>query len=996
MKTDCRSIGQYAALVTAGVLCLRDALKIVAFRARLMIERCPLAATGMLAVNRNANDIQSYISNHPAYHDLSIACCNSPDDCVVGGPLGPLGALKDDLKANHKYKVAMLSNPMAYHTNAMDAILNDLTKVASSVEWSTPKVPVICNVLGRVVAKDEASYTADFPARHCRQTVLFDRGIGDFLSGNNAEQVIWIEIGPHPSIIPMVKSQASDKHHSFIPSMRKSIDPWDTLSEAQSQLYRSSIPINWRNTFSASPSPKCTLLPSYQFDYTDFLVEYPRESTEHKVDPQHPSTGYDFLVRQCETSSSSARKEIVFETPIENLAQYIVGHIVCGFALCPASVYHEMVLAAAEVFEKRETASNNNETSSHVNILSKIAYLNPLLYVEGSQSVIRTTISCADRYQNDTQGFVVSSYRPSSPKDITNHCQGFLKRQPRPSEENRFTVLQAQLQKPMSLMESMESIEVFRTRAIYDKLFPRVVTYSKMYQAVQSMSISTDGTEALATVEIPAPKATTKAKFAVNPVFMDVILHVAGFVANLAAGQDDALICKESKSTRVIMDQSDVQKPIKIYCSNTNVGDGIVGNGYAMGSSGQLLAVFKGMHFTRVKLKAVEASFKHVSSEDHPPRRDKEAARSKEETHSTHQPVEDSSRKTTDRRASQAKSLSTINPKVIVAEVCGVAGTSLSSESDLEGLGIDSLMILELGSRIQEAVAATITSQELNACVTVKDIEALVASKTMEIPRLREDPASSGPPPQKRHDTTQLRTSGPSIASTIVEICGVDPNNITTNTKLESLGIDSLMIFELEDKLKEIYSVTLDGNALASCKTVGDIDSLVGQDKGSDDVQSPQFDDGTVRPKLEERASTSSEASQVLSDSMSGLSTPPTRTASSSPPGPEPSTLPDNPVKLSSLEDPLSLIQLGRQGSSAEPLILIHDGSGLSIPYRSIGDLDRPLWGMSNPKTFGTDTWTDLDAMAQAYAAKIFGNIKGPVILGGKLIIRLTPTNSID
>lgn len=967
-----------------------DALKVVAFRARLMIEQCPLATTGMLAVNRGANDIQQYMSTQPAYRQLSIACCNSPNDCVVGGPLGPLAALKDDLKINHKYKAAMLSNPMAYHTEAMDTILAELTGVASSVKWSPPHIPVICNVLGRIVAQGEASFTAYFPARHCRQPVLFDQGIQDVLSGNlgkDAQQITWVEIGPHPSIIPMVKSQASGKHHSFIVSMRKSTPPWDTLSEAQSQIYRSNILVNWPNTFAESPKPKCITLPSYQFDYTDFLVEYAREPAKDATAPPPSSTGYEFLTRQTDTSSTSASEETVFETPIENLAQYITGHMVCGFALCPASVYHEMALAAAEVSERRETALEINKASTHLNMLSKISYVNPLIHVEGIPRVIRTAIKSLDRTHGDTKSFVVSSYELSRPDDITQHCEGLVKRQPRASEESRLAMVRAQLRRPISLFESMENAEVFRTRAMYEKLFTRVVTYSKLYQAVQSISISADGTEALATVVMPAVEPPTEGKFAVNPVFMDVILHVAGFVANLAADHEDAFICKEVKSTRVIMSQSDMHNPMKIYCSNTNVTDGIVGNGYAIGSNDELLAVFKGMHFTRVRLRAVEASFKHVSGGAQHQRKATGATMTKEGVDGTHQSVAGSTLSMADGSAHTAKPPSTIDTKAVIAEVCGAVGTSISSGSQLEGLGIDSLMILELGSRIQAATDASITSNELTACVTVADIEALVSSKTMEISHPQADPSPSGPGFEEKHEDVLPSTSSSSILSVIAEICGVDVSTITSETELESLGIDSLMIFELEDRLQKISSGNVDGSALASCRTVKDVEGLIAQDKQPMEVEVTKPTDEATRPSLKASTSTSSEGSQVFSDSTPQSSDPPTRNASTSPlPGSGPSQIPKTSAKLSSLEESLSLIQPAREGSSDQPLVLIHDGSGLSIPYRCLHDLNRPLWGISNPKTFSTDAWADLDAMARAYAANIEANIKGPVILGGKSV----------
>ena len=993
--TDRASIGQYAALVVAGTLELKDALKIVAFRARLMMEQCPLVTTGMLAVNRSTNDIQEYISTQSVYQDLSVACCNSPHDCVVGGPLSRLGALKDDLKGKHEYKAALLGNPLAYHTMAMEPILTALTEIAASVKWSAPRVPVICNVLGRVVAKDEAAFNADFPARHCRQTVLFQQGVEDALSNyleEDMEQVTWLELGPHPSILPMIKSQPLAKNHRLVAAMRKSVSPWATLSEAQSCIYRSSVPINWLSTFSKSPKPKCTTLPSYQFDYTDFLVHYPHESAKDAIPSHSASTSYDFLGCQKETPSSSDSKGLVFDTPMQRLVNYITGHIVCGFALCPASVYHEMALAAAAVFDQQEKVASSDGTDSLVNMLSQMTYLNPLLYLEGTKRVMRTIINPLDP-KGDAKSFAVSSFDPSDAANITQHCQGLVRSQTRAAVQSKFTMLQAKLQKPISRFQSDDSLEVFRTRAIYEKLFPRVVTYSKMYQAVQSISISADGTEALATVSIPTPHATSRSKFAVNPIFMDVLLHVAGFVANLAAEDDDAFICKEVKSMRVIMVPSDLEQSFKVYCTNTNVAEGsaIVGDGYAMSSTGQLLAVFKGMHFTRGKLRRIQANFQRVSGGSSHDLKVKKTALSNKSSDGRNRPKTDTQPNPTNSATHLGEDVQTMDPKSIISEVCGANGASISTESELAGLGIDSLMILELGSRIQDAFNADFTNGELTACVTVGDIEALVLSKKGQPPPANADTAHPEPPTEKYEDHAAAGLTSQSIESVLVEVCGIEASKITSGAELGSLGIDSLMMFEIEDRLKATYPRILEGEGLASCVTVGDVERLVRKAKPVEDiVLSSQSEDEPPRPRLEDRNSSSSDSSEPSFGSNPQLSTPLTRTASTSPhPQTDRSKSEKDVSNLFNLKDPLSLIQPAERGSNSQPLVLVHDGSGLSNKYRSIQAQGRPLWGLSNPKISSDDHWADLDAMARAYADSICLSVKEPLILGGEPVIFL-------
>ncbi|KAL9610446.1 MAG: hypothetical protein Q9167_004844 [Letrouitia subvulpina] len=127
------SLGQYAALVTAGVIELPDALRIVATRARLMVEHCSLNATGMLAVNLGVTQVRSHMDGNKKYDGLSIACQNSPDDCVIGGPLDLLKAFKDDLR-EVKCKFTLLNSPMAYHTATMEPVVLPLKTLGTTVK----------------------------------------------------------------------------------------------------------------------------------------------------------------------------------------------------------------------------------------------------------------------------------------------------------------------------------------------------------------------------------------------------------------------------------------------------------------------------------------------------------------------------------------------------------------------------------------------------------------------------------------------------------------------------------------------------------------------------------------------------------------------------------------------------------------------------------------------------------------------------------------------
>lgn len=1005
----------YAALVIAEVIELLDALVIVASRARLMVENCPLSTTGMLAVNAGPARVEELLRAQDEYSELSIACYNSPHDCVVGGPVIALQALKDQLKSDLKCKSALLNNPLAYHTNAMNPVVESLDKLTQKIVLSPPKIPVVSNVLGRVVAKGEDVFTTEFFARHCRQPVLFQQGMEDLVTNHlkrSPKHITWIEMGPHPSVLPMVKSMILPNSGDCIPSMRKSVHPWITLSEALSGLYMSNFKLNWRETFDGFPKPRCAYLPSYQFDYGDFRMAYPHEMEGNrmalKAAAPLPSTGFAFLSRRVQVPPAEKQNTAMFDTPISVLAGYIQGHVVCGHALCPASVYHEMALAAAALLRQGEAVSGKSKHDSSVDGLAGVSFMQPLLYQEGSQKTIRVTIKSKANREN-VKEFSVSSYEGSAATKPVIHCQGFIKTKTEQARSKKFLRKRPQIERMRSLLQNPlngKFPQTFHTNAVYQKIFTRVVTYSELYQAIQSISINSEGTEALAHCRVPEPEETSTEKFVANPIFMDVLLHVAGFVANLSVRNDEACICKEVEAASLMEHDYSLHDPFEVHCSNVHVDQEnlVIADAYAVHSYGNIIAVFKGMHFTRVKLAKIKTHFQNALRAE--PR---QSAQPKQQSSASKPNLSNTTKKVIKTPTSKPKKPSA-DIKAIVAEVCGTDEGAVSSSTTFEDLGIDSLMIIELEERISRVLLVKFSADELTACKTVGDVEALVPagdaedsevdsdekSATKEVPV---EPAPAGP--------GLSQSDLPSIASIIAETCGVDPSSLLPNIELGDLGIDSLMILELEEHLKDALGVEIDSESLTACRTVRDVENLVGvPDKSSVSgtarttaseptkgaqatiakARIPEF--SSNEPGTESGDSKDETSSRNSSIPTSGNATP--RSAGSSPPSTVPPSDSDSVDMIKDLSRKLKMdriptpIQTDKPDSTKFPLFLVHDGSGLCMKYQTIKPLHRALWAIHNLKFFTDEGWESLTSMATAYAARIHATATRPPILGGK------------
>lgn len=73
------------------------------------------------------------------------------------------------------------------------------------------------------------------------------------------------------------------------------------------------------------------------------------------------------------------------------------------------------------------------------------------------------------------------------------------------------------------------------------------------------------------------------------------------------------------------------------------------------------------------------------------------------------------------------------------------------------------------------------------------------------------------------------------------------------------------------------------------------------------------------------------------------------------------------------------------------PLFLIHDGSGLINYYDRLSSLNRPTWGIYNPRFAAAQPWVSVTQMAISYADYVSSQTTGPVILGGKIHHYLPP-----
>ncbi|EIW74583.1 ketoacyl-synt-domain-containing protein [Coniophora puteana RWD-64-598 SS2] len=591
------SLGEYAALAVCDVISIGDALTLVATRARLIASSCELNVTGMLAVNVSEEVVRDMLLSSSQYSPISIACVNSPFDCVLSGPMLQLRAFRAQL-SGEGLRSTLLDLPIGYHSSAMDPIQQAFEEATSSLTLRPPRYPLASPALGALLAGDGMGFTSSYFWDHCRRPVHFHHAAQAVVASTiTSGRTAWIEIGPSSSCLSMIEATLPEgTNHVLLPTMRRNRDSMDTLMSSLSQLYLLNSPVKWRRVFEDLGDAKVVEGPTYPFEYQNFWTPYkPAASVTPTTLPQvqdHP------LLRSCVQSNAD---KTVFETPLTELAPFVVGHKVAGYPLYPASTYIEQALEAVEASRGHQGTGVANDAV----VLRHVQFLKPLVYADieagHSSRLVRTQL------EGDTaaSNLSVSSVAQVTGEEVVHMSLEVVFR---PLKET--TALSKELS---SIRASAEQAgvefegDIFSARTVYDVLFPRVVEYGSEYRSIRDIRITSDGFHGAANIVLPSSCQTPRlARLA----FVDALLHTAGFIANLQADIKDAYICCEVGSVVVPVELDRLADPHTLYCSGSWVSfESILAfDVYAVRSDapGSVVAHLKAVTFRRVGIESLK------------------------------------------------------------------------------------------------------------------------------------------------------------------------------------------------------------------------------------------------------------------------------------------------------------------------------------------------------------------------------------------------------
>ncbi|PWF43142.1 ACP S-malonyltransferase [Massilia glaciei] len=144
------SLGEYSALVAAGVLAFRDAVPLVRFRAQAMQEAVPVGQGGMAVIlGLQAADVRAVCLEAAALEDGSVVepvNFNEPTQIVIAGHNAAVERACELAKARGAKRAMKLAVSAPFHSSLLKPASDRLREYMAGITFSTPQIDVINNV----------------------------------------------------------------------------------------------------------------------------------------------------------------------------------------------------------------------------------------------------------------------------------------------------------------------------------------------------------------------------------------------------------------------------------------------------------------------------------------------------------------------------------------------------------------------------------------------------------------------------------------------------------------------------------------------------------------------------------------------------------------------------------------------------------------------------------------------------------------------------------
>ncbi|KAI0152922.1 polyketide synthase [Xylariaceae sp. FL1272] len=948
------SLGEFAALHIAGVLSASDTLYLVGARAQLLVQKCSAGTHAMLAVQGSVETVTEALGARAG--STNVACINGPRETVLSGTSTEVAQVADQLSAAG-FKCTQLKVPFAFHSEQVVPILDDFEKLARSVKFHKPQIPVISPLLGKLV--EDESIDPLYLRNHAREAVNFLGGlISAQESGVIDEKTVWLEVGPHPVCANMVKA-AFGATTIAAPSLRRNEPPFRTLSATLCTLHSAGLNLDWNEYHRDFDSSVRLLdLPSYAFDLKNYWLQYTgdwcitknrgalaaptSQPVESSAKPKLSTTTVQKITKE-EVKGDVAILETESDLTEENLRKICLGHRVNGTTLTPSTLYGDMAMTICDYGYKlvRPNVENIGINVGGVEV-PKTLIFDP----KATSQILRMHVEL-----NAAENTAAISWTTGEGAKKQEHATCtvvFGDKQEWLNEFERVSYLiQARIDGLKSAEQRGDASKLGRGLAY--KLFTALVDYDHRYKGMESVIVDSETCEATATIKFQT--SPEDGVFFQAPYWLDSACHISGFICNATDAVDsrEQVYISHGWGSMRFAEMLERHKTYQSYIRMQNVKGTkmMAGDAYVFDGD-RLIGIAGDIRFQAIPRKVLNIVLPPQGA----------TATSAAPTRVAAAPPVKAQPK--EKKQVTSKNLPAVNKKLnktsvvvqvmdIVAKETGVSHDELADNIAFQDLGVDSLMGLTISGRLREELELNIDSHAFNDHATVGAFKKFLAqfeSTSIVEESSNSDGSENSDDEDMSSDSEVTTPEGDSergsmkgdaaradsgnnaelrqiIRDTICSEMGVEVEEVIAAPDLAALGMDSLMSLSILGILREKTGLSIPNDLLGHSPSLKFIERTLG-------VEDAPKKASPVKP------SESKSTKTVIKKEATNVAV--TKSESSI-------------VDAYPHRKATSVLLQGNHRTATRQLFIIPDGSGSATSYTEITELgpDIAVWGMFSP-----------------------------------------------
>ncbi|KAL8662082.1 MAG: hypothetical protein Q9202_005056 [Teloschistes flavicans] len=744
------SFGQLTALCVAGSFSLEDGLRFISTRARLIRDHWGSDTGAMVAVEGDRQQVEDLVDSATKRHSsylATISCYNGPRSFVLAGTEESMKAIERTAATGNlgtSLKLQRLKNTHAFHSHLVDSILPELEEVAASMRFQTPTIHVETCSQNQSWSKIDARALT----QQSRLPVYFADAVDRI--EKRLTSCIWLEAGPFSPVIAMTRrtlQSRSSAQHTLLPVDLASVNTQSTLARTTSKLWAAGSEAQfWPFHGCQKDVYEWLNLPPYQFEKTRHWIDY--EET-HGIEPSPPIAATQQKPELLQKVDGDNVQNLFSIGSTHSVFELCTrGHAVLNHSLCPASMYFELAVRAAN-------AAADPTAIKKVPHIKKLEISSPLSISPAGSVFLRLM---KDTTRDETWNFSFFSRSQRDAAQVTTHASGSVALLPHDAAETTdgFQLLNRLV--GISRCESIINAPTVNglSGAIVYKNFGRVVDYASYYRGVKR--VFAKDLEAVGHVTVPEEQPPElDGPGCCDPVAIDNFLQVSGIHINCLwdCRDDEVFVCtaiRDLSFSEQFMNKSAAERSWTVYSNSESKSRGQVINDIFVldPESGELVLALLGAKFSSLPLKSLSKTLAKLNGS---PKHDPAHCAVEHDDDAPPSPRDDYEQPDDAQTLVSQDDLDTREDggdhnqifeklQAILSEVLEISVGDVQPGSALGDLGVDSLMMTEVMSEIKSQFDVEISNAEFqeltdlqSLCGRIQPSAPESTSKTLLLPQ---------------------------------------------------------------------------------------------------------------------------------------------------------------------------------------------------------------------------------------------------------------------